>query len=78
MICFLLVYKIKYFENFFFFRGNYECVSINRIYGFYDECKRRYNIKLWKIFIDCFNCLLIVVIVDEKIFCCYGGLLLDF
>ena len=23
--------------------------------GFYDECKRRYNIKLWKTFIDCFN-----------------------
>lgn len=35
--------------------------------------KRRYNIKLWKIFIDCFNCLFIVVIIDEKIFCCYGG-----
>ena len=28
-----------------------------RIYGFYDECKRRYNIKLWKTFTDCFNCL---------------------
>ena len=29
----------------------------SRIYGFYDECKRRYNIKLWKTFTDCFNCL---------------------
>ena len=29
----------------------------NRIYGFYDECKRRYNIKLWKTFTDCFNTL---------------------
>ena len=28
-----------------------------RIYGFYDECKRRYSIKLWKTFTDCFNCL---------------------
>ena len=36
--------------------------------------KRRYNIKLWKIFTDCFNCLLIAAIVDEKIFCCHGGL----
>lgn len=38
-ICLLLAYKIKYPENFFILRGNHECASINRIYGFYDECK---------------------------------------
>lgn len=73
-ICLLLAYKIKYPENFFILRGNHECASINRIYGFYDECKRRYNIKLWKTFIDCFNCLPVAAIVDEKIFCMHGGL----
>ncbi|CAG2054480.1 unnamed protein product [Timema podura] len=68
-ICLLLAYKIKYPENFFLLRGNHECASINRIYG-----KRRYNIKLWKTFTDCFNCLPVAAIVDEKIFCCHGGL----
>jgi serine/threonine-protein phosphatase PP1 catalytic subunit len=38
-ICLLLSYKIKYPENFFILRGNHEYASINRIYGFYDECK---------------------------------------
>jgi serine/threonine-protein phosphatase PP1 catalytic subunit len=73
-ICLLLAYKIRYPENFFILRGNHECASINRIYGFYDECKRRYNIKLWKVFTDCFNSLPVAALVDEKILCMHGGL----
>ena len=73
-ICILLAYKIKYPENFFLLRGNHECSSVNRVYGFFDECKRRYNIKIWKIFIDVFNCLPIAAIIDDLIFCCHGGL----
>lgn len=73
-ISLLFCYKIKYPENFFILRGNHESAGINRIYGFYDECKRRYSIKLWKIFSDCFNCLPVCALVDEKILCMHGGL----
>jgi len=73
-ICLLLAYKIKYPENFFLLRGNHESASINRIYGFYDECKKRYNIKLWKTFTDCFNCLPVAALIDDKILCMHGGL----
>eukprot|EP00979_Chaetoceros_neogracilis_P005992 scaffold1174_cov281-Chaetoceros_neogracile.AAC.23 len=74
VICLLLCYKIQYPNNFFLLRGNHEAAGINRIYGFYDECKRRYSIKLWKTFSDVFNCLPVSALVDEKILCMHGGL----
>ncbi|EGU12223.1 Serine/threonine-protein phosphatase [Rhodotorula toruloides ATCC 204091] len=73
-ILLLLCYKVKYPENFFLLRGNHECANVTRVYGFYDECKRRCNIKVWKTFIDVFNCLPIAAVVASKIFCVHGGL----
>jgi len=73
-ITLLLCYKVKFPENFFLLRGNHECESITRIYGFYDECKRRYSIKLWKEFIQVFNCLPFSALIDDKIMCMHGGL----
>lgn len=73
-ILLLFCYKLKYPENFFILRGNHECANVTRVYGFYDECKRRCNIKVWKTFIDTFNCLPIASIVADKIFCVHGGL----
>lgn len=73
-ILLLFCYKLKYPENFFLLRGNHECANVTRVYGFYDECKRRCNIKVWKSFIDTFNCMPIASIVADKIFCVHGGL----
>jgi len=73
-IILLFCYKCKYPENFFLLRGNHECACICRIYGFYDECKRRYSTKLWKLFCDVFNCLPVCGLIDDKIFCMHGGL----
>ncbi|KAF3850649.1 hypothetical protein F7725_012421, partial [Dissostichus mawsoni] len=66
-------YKIKYPENFFLLRGTTSVLQSTE-YTASMTSKRRYNIKLWKTFTDCFNCLPISAIVDEKIFCCHGGL----
>lgn len=73
-VCLLLAFKLRYPENFFLLRGNHEAASINRIYGFFDECKRRYSVKLWKMFAHTFNCMPIVGVIEDRIFCCHGGL----
>lgn len=74
VISLCLCYKVKYPQNFFMLRGNHECASLNRIYGFYDECKRRYSVRLWRIFADCFNCMPVAAVVADKILCMHGGL----
>nr|UXY86740.1 serine/threonine protein phosphatase type 1 alpha [Cryptomonas paramecium] len=73
-ICLLLSFKIKFPNQFFILRGNHESSSINRIYGFYEECKKKYKLKIWKMFCDVFNHLPIAAIVDSKIFCVHGGI----
>ncbi|KAI6192142.1 Serine/threonine-protein phosphatase PP1-beta catalytic subunit [Aphelenchoides bicaudatus] len=74
-IALLFCYKIKYPENFFLLRGNHECASINRIYGFFEECNRRYNsTRLWNTFQDTFNCMPLTGLIGGKILCMHGGL----
>ncbi|ERS99706.1 protein phosphatase [Sporothrix schenckii 1099-18] len=73
-ILLLMCYKLKFPENFFLLRGNHECANVTRVYGFYDECKRRCNVKIWKTFVDTFNTLPVAAIVAGKIFCVHGGL----
>lgn len=69
-----MAYKIKFPENFFLLRGNHESSALNRVYGFYDEVKRRYSVKVWKMFTDMFNTLPFAALIDEKIICFHGGL----
>eukprot|EP00928_Gymnodinium_smaydae_P088327 TRINITY_DN72433_c0_g1_i1.p1 TRINITY_DN72433_c0_g1~~TRINITY_DN72433_c0_g1_i1.p1 ORF type:complete len:317 (+),score=59.56 TRINITY_DN72433_c0_g1_i1:344-1294(+) len=73
-VALLFAYKVKFPENFFLLRGNHEASAINKIYGFHDECKRRYSLKLWKTFADVFNCMPVCAILADRIMCMHGGL----
>jgi serine/threonine-protein phosphatase PP1 catalytic subunit len=67
-------YKIKYPESVFMLRGNHECENVTKMYGFYDECIKRYNVSLWMKFCSCFNMLPVAALIADKILCMHGGL----
>jgi serine/threonine-protein phosphatase PP1 catalytic subunit len=70
----LMCFKVLHPTKLFMLRGNHECGPISRIYGFYDEVKRRFNVKMWKSFCDVFNCMPFAATIDNKIFCVHAGL----
>ena len=76
-ILLLLCLKIKYPSKIYLLRGNHESENVNRTYGFFDECKRKVSIKIYKQFCTLFNFLPITSLVGGKILCMHGGLSYD-
>ncbi|GMR51944.1 hypothetical protein PMAYCL1PPCAC_22139, partial [Pristionchus mayeri] len=73
-ILILFCYKIKYPENFFMLRGNYENATSNAINGFRDEIRNRYYSNLlWQDFNDVFNWMPQTALIGGRILCMHGG-----
>ena len=54
---------------------NHENREINKLYGFYDECLKKYGTDLiWKCFTEVFQCLPVSASIENQIFCLHGGL----
>lgn len=65
---FVFLVQVRFQERITILRGNHESRQITQVYGFYDECLRKYgNANVWKYFTDLFDYLPLTALVDGQV-----------
>lgn len=64
----LVALKLRFPQKITILRGNHESRQITQVYGFYDECLRKYgNANVWKYFTDLFDFLPLTALIENQV-----------
>lgn len=75
LVVLLLAYKTLHRDRMHLLRGNHETRMLSSVYGFKEECMRKYDLTVYWRICELFQVLPVAAVVDQKYFCIHGGLM---